>query len=194
VLPFFQEMFGMTTDDRKYIYLSDGGHFENLGLYEAVRRRCRLIVVSDAGCDPEFALADLGNAVRKIELDLGVVIRFDGLEDLKPRPAEAGEIGDGHPYHAVGSIDYPSTDGGGAQGMIIYVKAGYHGTESAGIRSYAATYRDFPHETTSDQWFSESQFESYRRLGFEIMDGVLAQALQAKGHPATVTLQSLFQG
>ena len=32
----------MTTDERKWVYLSDGGHFENLGVYELVRRRCRL--------------------------------------------------------------------------------------------------------------------------------------------------------
>ena len=55
-----------TTDDSPYVYLSDGGHFENLGLYEMLRRRCRFIVVIDAGCDPDFTFEDLGNAVRKI--------------------------------------------------------------------------------------------------------------------------------
>ena len=75
----------LTSDTNKYVYLSDGGHFENLGLYEMVRRRCRFIVVSDAGCDPDFAFEDLGNAVRKIEIDLGVPIRFHGLAQLKPR-------------------------------------------------------------------------------------------------------------
>lgn len=191
LVPFVQEMFGLTTDDRKYVYLSDGGHFENLGLYEMVRRRCRLIVVSDAGCDPAFALEDLGNAVRKIELDLGIVIRFDSLENLKRRPEGAGEVGAGHPYHAMGTVDYPSSDGGGAPGTIIYVKAGYHGTESAGVRSYAMAHPDFPHETTSDQWFSESQFESYRRLGFEIMDGILTEALHRLGHATRPALKDL---
>ncbi|MGB7042449.1 MAG: hypothetical protein WBD83_23060, partial [Xanthobacteraceae bacterium] len=63
--PLFYEAFGQTTDESRYVYLSDGGHFENLGLYEMVRRRCRFIVVIDAGCDPNFAFEDLGNAVRK---------------------------------------------------------------------------------------------------------------------------------
>ena len=80
VVPLLNEMFGQTTDERKYVYLSDGGHFENLGLYEMVRRRCRLIVVSDAGCDPNFGFEDLGNAVRKISLDLGVAITLNRLE------------------------------------------------------------------------------------------------------------------
>ncbi len=63
--PLMAEMFGLTTDNRAYVYLPDGGHFENLALYEMVRRRCRYIVVSDAGCDPGFAFEDLGNALRK---------------------------------------------------------------------------------------------------------------------------------
>jgi hypothetical protein len=51
------ELLGMTTDDRSWVYLSDGGHFENLGIYELVRRRCRFIVASDAGGDPDALVA-----------------------------------------------------------------------------------------------------------------------------------------
>src|SRR5262249_58439421 len=83
--PLIEETFGLTTDERPYIYLSDGGHFENLGLYEMVRRRCRYMVVVDAGCDPTYTFEDLGNAVRKIAIDLGVKIRFHGLAKLKSR-------------------------------------------------------------------------------------------------------------
>ena len=49
----FDELFGRTTSKGKYVYLSDGGHFENLGVYELIRRRCRHIVLCDAGADPE---------------------------------------------------------------------------------------------------------------------------------------------
>jgi hypothetical protein len=86
------EVLGMTREDQEYVYLSDGGHFENLGIYEMVRRRCKLIVVSDAGCDPEYAFEDLGNAVRKIAIDLGVPIRFHGLADLRPRRVDGRDI------------------------------------------------------------------------------------------------------
>jgi hypothetical protein len=61
-------------------------------------------------------------------------------------------------------------------GYILYIKPGYHGTEGAGIMAYATANAAFPHETTADQFFSESQFESYRTLGFEIMDGILRAA------------------
>jgi hypothetical protein len=178
-LPLLFEAFGQTTDDRPYVYLSDGGHFEDLGLYEMVRRRCRFIIVVDAGCDPKFGFEDLGNAVRKIYIDLGVAIDFEGLDRLQNRPSAEviqresakGPI----PYCAIGTIDYKNADGSECEnGFIIYIKPAYHdANEGAGIRSYAIANPTFPHESTADQWFTESQFESYRSLGMEIANDVL---------------------
>ena len=88
--PLLAEAFGQTTDSSPYVYLSDGGHFEDLGLYEMVRRRCRLIIVVDAGCDPKFTFGDLGNAVRKIYIDLGVRITFEDLAGV-PQSSNRGE-------------------------------------------------------------------------------------------------------
>src|SRR4029077_5694408 len=84
-------------------------------------------------------------------------------------------------YYAIGEIDYTTAPEGSAatkKGHILYIKPGYHGTESPGIVAYATANAAFPHETTADQFFSESQFESYRTLGFEIMDGVLRNAAE----------------
>ncbi len=175
------EAFGLTTEALAYVNLSDGGHFENLGLYEMVRRRCRYIVVSDAGCDADFAFEDLGNAVRKVEIDFGIPIRFIRLQDLKPRPAEPGMSLPDTPYHSIGIIDYPAVDGADAEcGLILYVKASFHNcNESAGVKAYAKAHPDFPHEPTTDQWFDEAQFESYRSLGFEIMTMILNEAAGA---------------
>jgi hypothetical protein len=177
IKPLLQEAFGLTTDDKRYVYLSDGGHFEDLGLYEMVRRRCRFIVVVDAGEDVHLAFNDLGNAIRKIYIDLGVRIDFMGLQDLRNRPPRAGIDEPQHiPYHAMGFIDYKAADGGGSSnGTILYIKPALHWTEPAGIASYAAAHSAFPHETTTDQWFTESQFESYRSLGFEITKDILSK-------------------
>jgi hypothetical protein len=179
--PLFAEAFGMTTDARRYVYLSDGGHFENLALYEMVRRRCRFIVLIDSGQDGKFAFEDLGNAVRKIYIDLGIRIRFNdaqaNLPALRTRPTALDGPPDQIPYYAVGTIEYEDADGhedGCADGCIVYIKPAVHGTEGAGIRSYATAHEDFPHETTVDQWFTESQFESYRSLGLDIADRVLS--------------------
>jgi len=178
IKPFITEMFGLTTDESDYVYLSDGGHFENLALYEMIRRRCRCIVLSDAGCDPDYGFADLGNAVRKIAIDLGVYISFGELRTLKKRTKD-GSLIEGA-YYAIGEIDYQTAPGGdlsSANGYILYIKPGYHGTESAGVVAYATANAAFPHESTADQFFSESQFESYHALGFEIMNSVLERGL-----------------
>jgi len=157
-----------------------------------VRRRCRFIVVSDAGCDPDFEFGDLGNALRKIAIDLGVSIRFENLEKLTRRPEDGKTVGVDHDYHAIGEIDYCAADGAGENGLILFIKAGYHGTESAPIRAYAKTHEDFPHESTSDQWFTESQFEAYRALGFEITDGILNRAVAGREGSVSPTLESIL--
>jgi hypothetical protein len=162
-LPIVDELFGLTTDRGKYVYLSDGGHFENLGIYEMVRRRCRYIVVSDAGCDPECRLEDLGNAVRKAWIDQGIAIRFRAIDVTARQSLPVAGV-----YCAVADICYPEPDAQPA--ILVYIKPGYHGTEPADVRAYAAVNPTFPHETTSDQWFSESQLESYRVLGSYIVD------------------------
>lgn len=162
-VPLFQELAGQTTNARRWVYLSDGGHFENLGLYEMVRRRCRIIVVSDAGCDPNFGFEDLANAARKIYIDLGVSIDFETMDltqrQSPPQPAA---------YCALGRITYPGR--AGQTGWILYIKPGYHGNEPIDIQGYANAHETFPHESTADQFFSESQFEAYRGLGAHIME------------------------
>ena len=175
-LPLAQEAFGQTSERRKNILLSDGGHFENLGLYEMVRRRCRVIVVSDAGCDPDFTFEDLGNAIRKIYVDFGIEIKFRGLEKLKKRPDDLHTPLPGCRQWAVADIRYRRADGSRNDGLLLYIKAGICGKEAIDVLQYAFTHRKFPHETTLDQFFTESQFESYRRLGCEIMGAALKEA------------------
>jgi Patatin-like phospholipase len=159
---FVREALGRTTDRRPYVYLSDGGHFENLGMYEMVRRRCRLIVVVDGGCDPDHQYADLGNALRKIRIDFRIPIEFDDefARGLRARSRRC----------AVGTIRYSEVDGEGTDGTIVYIKPMLLGDEPPDVASYAATHPAFPHESTADQWFDESQTESYRMLGLLTVD------------------------
>jgi Patatin-like phospholipase len=166
-IPIINEMFGLTTDRGKYVYLSDGGHFENLGIYEMVRRRCRYIVVSDADCDPDCQFEDLGNAVRKAWIDLGIAIRFRSINVTARKPEPVDGV-----YCAIAEISYPEPNA--KPGLLLYIKPGYHGTEPADVRSYAALHPAFPHESTAEQWFSESQMEAYRVLGSHIVDLVCA--------------------
>jgi hypothetical protein len=164
-----QEMFGLATENGGYVRLSDGGHFENLGLYEMVLRRCHFIVVSDAGQDPECSFADLGEAVRKIRIDFGIPVEF-GTMTIYPRSAIDTLKIPGH-NSAIGRIRYSVVDGADApDGIIIYIKPACYGDEPRDIYPYFKCNPLFPHESTTDQFFSESQFESYRMLGAYTME------------------------
>ncbi len=171
--PMIAEAFGLTNATSPYVYLSDGGHFENLGLYEMVLRRCHFIVVSDAGSDPGCSFADLGGAVRKIRIDLGIPIEFDEI-CIYARGAEAEQTLKGRNC-AIGRIRYPLVDGAGAEdGVLVYLKPACYGNEPRDIYEYFKSSDAFPHESTADQFFTESQFESYRMLGVHTMEKVCA--------------------
>ena len=128
-----------------------------------VLRRCRLILVSDAGEDKEKRLNDLGNAVRKIRIDLGIPIVF------RSRPAGEDLILPEGKCCAIADIRYSDVDGGKTNGVLIYLKPRLTGREPADVRNYAAIHTEFPNQTTTDQWFDEPQFESYRMLGLHII-------------------------
>lgn len=202
--PLFAEAFGLTDDQHPYIYLSDGGHFENLALYEMVLRRCHFVVVSDGGQDSAFSFEDLGNAVSKIRVDLGVPIRFERIL-IRPRPADP-KIYDVRvetekkmeiiqPYCAVARICYSCVDAlpEGAQdrdvmdGFLLYIKPSLNGTEPVDVFNYARLHPDFPHESTANQLYTEQQFESYRELGSHTMGTILS------GLPAEAALEDVFE-
>ncbi|HET6164739.1 MAG TPA: patatin-like phospholipase family protein [Planctomycetota bacterium] len=166
--PIVAEAFGLTDACHSYVYLSDGGHFENLGLYEMVRRRCRFIVLGDAGADPGCTFEDLGNAIRKIRIDFGIPITFSKPLAIHARDDEDPKDGS---CFALGEIDYSAVDGGDAPpGQLLYVKPAFYGKdEPKDVYTYAKASETFPHEATSDQFFSEAQFESYRALGYHAM-------------------------
>jgi hypothetical protein len=181
------EALGLTNDQKEFVYLSDGGHFEDLALYQMIVRRCKLIVVSDADCDPGFEFEDLGNAIRKIRIDLGVNIVMDEFhmhprQDVGPDGNEM--IAEGQ-HWVTGTIHYPETvNGQKCEGRLIYIKPGIYGHEPNDVLNYAAQHPDFPHETTADQWFNESQFESYRALG-EFVAGEIIHLIGGGTHAAT---------
>ncbi len=188
VRPFLDEAFGLTTDTNAWMYLSDGGHFENLGLYEMVLRRCQTIVVSDAGADPEFTYEDLGNAVRKIRVDLGIPIEL-ATDCMPTSPLEDGEQRE-RLHFGIAHIVYSAVDPGAPNGTLLYIKPCLTGDEPPDVAQYAATDERFPHQPTADQFFDEAQFESYRRLGLHTVDAICGapkQVSQAPSDPVDLT-------
>jgi hypothetical protein len=173
VTPIFQEALGLTDDQAGYVYLSDGGHFENLGLYEMVLRRCRLVVIGDGSSDEEYTFQSLGLAIRQIRIDLGVPITFEKFQ-ITGRLKDGGGA-----YCAIGKIRYACVDGDQVEdGNLIIIKATLTGNEPRDVLNYASEHTSFPQEFIGDQWFSESQFESYRALGSHIVDVICREGGQ----------------
>ncbi len=180
IRPILDEALGNTTDANRYVYLSDGGHFENLGLFEMVLRRCRFIVVVDAGADPNYTKEDLGNAVRKIRIDLGIPIEFPEFPDGVPTDPSLGVKAR---HCALGEIDYGCVDPGAEKGRLLYIKPLLTGDEPADVLNYYSANTEFPQQSTTDQWFDESQFESYRRLGAHTIEAILGPETRSFGIP-----------
>ncbi len=191
---------------KRYWYLSDGGHFENTGCYELIRRRVPLIVCCDCGADPTFQWTDVANLVRKARLDFAAEIRFPETERMKqsvapdrvadvcgldafrgpesrgkdspllaggPQPVPAaGHAVVANVYYLDDEAKQRAFDEGALppESVILFVKPSLTGDEPADVLQYATSHPSFPQEPTSDQYFDEAQWESYRKLGEHIGD------------------------
>lgn len=154
------ELFAFTDARSNFLNLSDGGHFENLGLYELIRRKCAYIIAGDGEQDGNYAFESLGGAVRKCRTDFGAEITID------PRPIRLNATGLNGVHCVTGQIRYA----GGETGTLLYLKASITGDESTDVAQYKASHPDFPQQTTANQFFTESQFESYRKLGLHVWE------------------------
>jgi hypothetical protein len=170
------ELTGTTNEEQSEVYLSDGGHFENLAIYELVRRRCRVVIACDAGADHSYGFGDLASAIEKCRVDFGTRIEIK-LQDVTPSaklfPDDTDLRVSESPY-AIGTIRYPDD----TEGTLIYIKPTLNGQLSRDVLAYAREHKTFPHQPTVDQFFDEAQFESYRSLGSDCA----TEAIQAIAH------------
>jgi hypothetical protein len=175
-----QGLFGSgTTENAFFIELTDGGHFDNTGLYELIRRRVKIIVLSQGSQDVNYSMDDLANTIQRVRVDFGVHIRFTSetypLDAI--RPAELGSVV--KRGWALGTIKYPGTD---KQGILLYLQASPIGGMNADTVSYWRRNVDFPNQTTADQFFDEEQLEAYRELGMGIAQTAV-KALKGEYEP-----------
>lgn len=178
----FREMFSQIDENSSTIYLTDGGHLENLGIYALMKRKCKIIIVIDGEADRGMRFPSLLTLERYGRIDLGATMRlpwepirdhaqkietaFEQAEtDGTPIPCESG------PHCAAAEIKFSRNEDETA--ILLYVKASVSGDEEDYILDYKRRHPAFPHETTNDQFFSEEQLEVYRALGFHIMKGLL---------------------
>ncbi|MEW6501424.1 MAG: patatin-like phospholipase family protein [Thermodesulfobacteriota bacterium] len=176
------------TEKGVFLQLSDGGHFENLALYEMVRRKLRLIIVCDGGADPDFTFSDLANAMEKVRADFGALIMIDN-NDLRPLTPKRCDDPDGvacaERSYLVATIRYADN----SEGLLIYLTTTFFKGVTADLYGYKKEHPAFPDEPTSDQFFDERQFEAYRELGFQaawrmMQDDEVVRRAWPQGAPA----------
>jgi hypothetical protein len=175
----------------KYWYLSDGGHFENTGAYELLRRKLPFIVISDNGMDQRFEYEDVANLVRKARIDFDCEIDFyraDALDrifgpsgPLRQAFGTQAQIAGAEPAapNAVAALAQARFCNG-TRGTIVLVKPRLTGDGPADLVRYKAVNEAFPQQSTLDQFFDEAQWESYYYLG-----RLIGQALFAACPAAT---------
>ncbi|HEX9472696.1 MAG TPA: patatin-like phospholipase family protein [Steroidobacteraceae bacterium] len=173
-----------------FVELTDGGHFDNTALYELIRRRVQVIVLSEAGADPEYRMDDLANAIERVRVDFGVHVRFDvpGFEAAAIRPRDGKDDpmkGYAERGFALASIYYPPLQAKDdpeaphfsewGKGALLYLQASKIDAvrKRVDIDAYARAHADFPNESTADQFFDEDQLEAYRELGMEVVEQAL---------------------
>lgn len=174
---FIKELFGSAHERGKFVYLSDGGHFENMGLYELARRRCAKIIVIDGEQDNSFRFDGLAEGMRKARLDLNAEISLSTEEIRPPKSSRHSKTS-----FALGTIVYDHNRDRRAE--ILYIKLSLPKATvrdvPADVWSYATLHTGFPYEHTTDQWFDETQFEAYRKLGYAIAKQVWAEKTSAQ--------------
>ena len=155
---YFLELTRRMSEKTPSLNLSDGGHIENLGVYELLRRRCKYIIAIDGEADPEHTFGGLINLTRMARIDLGVEIR-PSLAELRLDEKRLTRS-----HFSLSKIDYPK----GGKGLLLYIKSSMTGNEEEFLKKFRADNPAFPHQSTADQIFSEEQFEAYRALGEHI--------------------------
>jgi patatin-like phospholipase len=161
----FREMLGRVHEKARFINISDGGHIENLAVYELLRRQCKFIVAVDAGMEPKMECADLMRLQRYAAIDLGIRMHFDPT-DLTLLPTTYSRA-----YAVLVKIDYapeqarPHAETSDQLGWMLYLKLAITGTEPRYVLDYRRQNPAFPHQTTANQFYDEAQFEAYRALG-----------------------------
>ena len=167
-----KELFGIASADDNLLYLTDGGHFDNSAIYELLKRRCKYIIAIDASKDT----GNLANAARLARIDFGVQMDVDMAPFMPDANGQSTQ-----PY-VVAKLKYPPvTDDGETTGNLVWVSTARTPGQKPDVIRYGEMNADFPFDSTGDQLFDQSQFESYRQLGHAAVRAALSRELVGEG-------------
>ncbi|KAA9166375.1 hypothetical protein FPZ12_002090 [Amycolatopsis acidicola] len=187
-LPYlWREVLGLHAHSDRLLHVTDGGHYDNLGLVELLRRRCKVIYSVDASVDEPPTAVTLAQALALAQQELGVRVELD--EPWQSEPGSGEALAPANPLSALnprlvaspvitGTIHYPPESGlpeGSRTGKLIVAKALLWRDLPYPVLSYAAHNPEFPHDSTGDQFFDDGKFSAYTELGRTLGAAVLAR-------------------
>ncbi len=165
-----REMVGMNSESSSMLFVSDGGHHDNLGLSALVERGCELVIAVDAAADDDYDFFDLANVVRVLRIDGGWELKDFDLGPLRAPQRDTPDAPAAYEARVracpVVTGRFERCAGGKLQRVaFVYIKACVVPDLPLDTEAYARRHPAFPQQTTADQFFDEAQFEAYFTLG-----------------------------
>lgn len=162
------ELLGRNSIDSTYLYVTDGGHYENLGLVELLRRGCSEVYVFDASNDDFSAIGDAVTLARS-ELEVDVKVDYSSLRPNKKTGLSGADC-------VPAQVSFRDVDSGGQalQGDLYYARLTLTAGSPTDAKAYALKDSRFPHDPTTDQLYTDQRFEAYRSLGAQAARSALA--------------------
>jgi hypothetical protein len=161
-----REPLGMNPVNAPFLHVTDGGHYENLGLVELLRRGCTEVYCFDASNDDFDALGDAVSLARS-ELNVEIDVDYSGLD-----PDEKTDLADKSCVCA--TVRYPGDEV--PSGKVYYARCALTKDAPADATVYHRHDPRFPHDPTSDQLYTDQRFDAYRALGASAAVSALREA------------------
>lgn len=157
-----REVLGHNTEEDPLVFVSDGGHHDNLGVSALVARGCRTVICLDAAADPGYDFSELARVVRLLGVD-DQHWQLEGIDVDDARPEDpTGDYSKRLSNHPILVGTFVS---GTDRVDFIYVKTSLVDDVPLVVEHYARLNPTFPQQSTADQFFDEAQFEAYSQLG-----------------------------
>lgn len=189
---FLREVCNKYRFQRRYLYVSDGGHWDNLGLVELLRRGCNEIICISAAGDGALSFGTISEAIALAREELQIDIDLDPSA-LRP-PAKAPDPLPKRELRRRGAIDKAESFAPasfvtgtytwhktGRTGTILYIETALTPDTPFDAQGFAESAKIFPDDSTADQIFNHRQFESFRGLGYHQVSAALKEEEKSQG-------------
>jgi hypothetical protein len=159
-----REARGSTPLNASSVYVTDGGHYDNLGLVELLKRRCEWIWCIDASGDDIESFSTLGQAIALAQAEYDIKVSVDPIGTMQPDKDTPEYVKS--PF-CTATITYPPTTLGGKEGTgtLVVVKAGVPEHAPWAVDYYRAGHPSFPNDSTLHQLYTAERFDAYVALG-----------------------------